>query len=165
MKVTSQTKYKEIEQLELFFSNDTIKELKKAAEQQFGTMYDLTFAEFHACANGDFEGKIGDTSNATVLQVYWAKRFAEFVEEFAGILKNLTPKPTAEEEQASAAMLRTDWAEGILVFTRSYFGLRSFREAEQVTIGEILIAKKAAYNEAVYRRRLQKIQMKKYTQK
>lgn len=37
-------------------------------------------------------------------------------------------------------------AEGLLVFARRYFGCRSFSEAERLTLGEWLMAKKDDYN-------------------
>lgn len=164
MRITETTKYKDVEQVAQFFDEGTNKELKEAAEKKYGAMYDLPFVEFYACANGDFE-RLGDTSEPTVLQVYWLKRFEEFIEEFVGAINNLTVRPTPEEEQASEGIPKSNWAESILIFTRGYFGLHNFKEAERITIGEILIAKKAAYIEAMYRRRLQRIQMQKYNRK
>lgn len=156
MRITENTKYSEILSIEKFFSAKTIKELKSAAEKQFGSMYDLEFATFYNCMNGDFS-HLGELNDPTVLQVYWAKRFDDFSEEFAKTLSTLQIQPREDEKMASAGLLRMEWGESMLVFLRRYFGLKSFREAEKITIGELLIAKRATYNEELFQRRLSNI--------
>lgn len=164
MRVTERTQYATVREYEKYFAPEFVKALQDAAEQQFGSMYDLTFAEFYALANGDFS-RLGDMSNPTVLQVYWTKRFAAFVDEFANTMKKLQIKPTADEEQAGAALLPVSWAEGLLVFLQKYFGLQSYKQAEQITLGELLIAKRAQYNEDLFKRRLQSLQLKRMQKK
>lgn len=164
MRITRDTKYSEIVTLEKCFSAETADALKRAAESVYGEMYDLTFERFYNCTQGDFS-HLGDISDPTALQVYWAKRFSDFATEFAGTLKHLTIEQTGDEKQAAQGLLRVDWSEGLLVFIQQYFGLKSFREAEQITIGEILIAKRAQYNQDKYRRSLAAIQMSKLKQK
>lgn len=165
MRVTESTKYKTLEPYEKYLTQKAVQELKRAAENKYGAMYDLTFAQFHACANGDFSEILGDIQQPTVLQVYWAKRFEEFVEEFAKQLKKMTLNQTADEIQASRGMLQVNWDEGLLVFLQSFFGLRSFKEAEQITIGEIIIAKRAQYNQELFRRHMAAIQTAKIKRK
>lgn len=159
MRVTERTQYATVREYEKYFAPEFVKALQDAAEQQFGAMYDLTFAEFHALTNGDFS-RLGDMSNPTVLQVYWTKRFAAFVDEFANALKKLQVKPTTDEEQAGADLPPVSWAEGLLVFLQKFFGLQSYKQAEQITLGELLIAKRAQYNEDLFKRRLQALQLK-----
>lgn len=165
MLITAQTKYKEIEEAEKYFTPQSVEDLKRAAEDAYASMYDLTFAYFHACANGDFSDVLGDMTDPTVLQVYWCKRFADFVKEFAGILQKMQIQQTPEEKTAAKGLLKTDWAESMLVFLQDFFGLRSFKEAEKITVGEILIAKRARFNEETYRRNLARIQTQKITKK
>lgn len=165
MLITETTKYSEFQPLEKYLKADGFAQIKRAAEEQYGNMYDLTFAEFHACANGDFGGILGDLSNPTVLQVYWIKRLEEFTEEFANTLKRLEIKQTADEQRAAQGLLKTDWAEGILIFLQSFFSLKSFKEAEKITMGEIIIAKRSQYNGEVFRRNMTKIQMQKARRK
>lgn len=165
MLITSQTKYSEIADADKYITAQSAEELKRAAEANYVGMYDLTFADFHACANGDFSDVLGDMTDPTVLQVFWCKRFSEFVQEFAEALKQTQTQQTAEEKQATKGLLKTDWAEGLLVFLQDYFGLRSFKEAEAITTGEILIAKRARFNEDMYRRNLARIQTQKITKK
>lgn len=165
MRITDRTKYANIAVAEKYFTPATVAKLKHAAEEKFGSMYDLSFSQFYACANGDFSCVLGELENPTVFQVYWGKRFNEFVEEFVGALKKLEIKPTAEEVEASAVLLKTDWGEGMLVFLQSFFGLHSFKDAESITIGEILIAKRAQYNREKYQRELNKRQLQKFKSK
>ena len=165
MLITAKTKYREIAEAEKYFTPQSVEDLKRAAENTYTSMYDLTFAGFHACANGDFSGVLGDMTDPTVLQVYWCKRFADFVKTFADMMQKMQLPQTPEEKRAENGLLQTDWAESVLVFLKDYFGLRSFREAEAITVGEILIAKRARFNEDTYRRNLARIQTQKITKK
>ena len=165
MLITAQTKYTEVAEAEKYFTPQSVEELKRAAEDTYTSMYDLTFAEFHACANGDFSDVLGDMTDPTVLQVYWCKRFADFVKDFADALQKMQIQQTPDEKRAAKGLLKTDWAESMIVFLQDFFGLRSFKEAEKITIGELLIAKRARFNEETYRRNLARIQTQKITKK
>lgn len=165
MQVTDDTIYREFEAVERFVTDSSAKLLTDKAEEKFGQMYDLEFRQFWACSTGNFSEVLGDMSEPTVLQVYWAKRFGKFVEEFTDTLKRLTIAQTQEERQASSGLLQVNWDEAILVFVREYFNLHSFREAERITMGEILIAKRAAYNRDKFHRRLSDIQTAKLHRK
>lgn len=160
MRITEKTKYTTFAPVEKYIQTDAIKEIKTAAERALGGMYDLTFATFCDCLSGDFS-HLGNMDDPTVLQVYWCKRFEEFATEFSEALKKLAIPQTADERQASEGLLQVTFAEATLCFLHQWFGLHSYREAEQITLGEILIAKRAAYNDALYRRKLANIQLKK----
>lgn len=165
MWITDKTKYALLEPVEKYIMPEAVAKIKKAAENKYGNMYDLTFERFYNCANGDFSHLGINPSRPTVLQVYWCKRFADFTQEFIQLLQTLTPKPNPDETRAAQGLLKTDWAEGLLVFMQQWFGLKSYKEAEQITIGELIIAKRAQYNQDKYRRQLAKIQTEKYKRK
>jgi hypothetical protein len=165
MLITKATKYKDFQGIEKYVSEKSIQALYAGAEKQFGGMYDLEFGSFWECSNGNFEGVLGDMQEPTVLQVYWMKRFEKFVEEFAEQLKGLTITPNADEQRASAGMLKVGWAEAMLIFLKDYFGLHNFKDAERITIGEILIAKRAAYNRDTFQRNLAAINKQKMRRK
>lgn len=159
MRVTPKTLYSDFEPIEKYLKDGAKAVLMAAAEKQYGAMYDLPFGTFFDCANGDFS-HLGKLTNPTVLQVYWCKRFEEFTKEFAKVLKRLQVPQTPEEKQAVDAMMDITWGEAILVFAQKWFGLKSYKAAEKITVGEILIAKRAAYNQEMFARKLQKIQMR-----
>lgn len=165
MRITEKTKYSLFEPVEKYVTPEAVSALKQAAERKYGAMYDLTFEQFYTCTQGDFSEILGDISRPTVLQVYWCKRFADFVDEFAKTLQAVTMKPNADEMRAAQGLMKTDWAEGLLVFMQQWFGLKSYKEAEKITIGELIIAKRAQYNQDKYRRQLAKIQTEKYKRK
>lgn len=165
MLITEKTKYEEFQAVERYVSKSSVQRIYEAAEQKFGNMYNLEFGSFWECANGNYSEVLGDISEPTVLQVYWKKRFEKFIEEFAAQLKSMILPQTSEEIQASEGLLKIGWDEGMLVFVREFFGLHSFKEAERITIGEILIAKRAAYNRDKFQRKLSKIQTEKLRKK
>lgn len=165
MQVTDLTLYADFELQERFVTEASKKALMEEAQKRFGNMYDLSFAQFRACAGGDFGEMLGNLTNPTVFQVYWMKRFSEFVDEFVNILKTMTLPQKPEEQQAAQGLLKTQWDESMLVFIREYFGLHSFYEAEKITIGEIVIAKRDTYNREKFQRRLMEIQLTKAKRK
>lgn len=166
MRVTEKTKYSTFLRIEPYLTEKSVEELKKAAEKAYGSMYDLTFAQFYNCVNGDFSHVVNkNEKEPTVLQVYWVKRFADFAPEFAKTLQAVTLPQTSDEKRASANLLKVEWGEALLVFMQSYFHLHSFKEAEQITIGELLIAKRAQYNQDKYMLEMNKIQKQKLGKK
>lgn len=164
MRITDRTLYANIKPVEKYFRENMESEIMRAAEGKFGGMYDLEFATFWACAGGDFSN-LGDMRNPTVLQVYWVKRFNKFVEEITQALKGLTLNPTADESKAGQGLLQVTWGESILIFLQQFFGLKSYKEAEKITIGELLIAKRAQYNKDLFQRKLANIQLDKLRKK
>lgn len=164
MRINSKTKYWRLQPVEKFLTPESVQELKSAAEKEFGSMYDLTFADFWNCCNDDFS-ILGDMSNPTVLQVYWAKRFVDFLDEFGKTMKKLEMQPTEDERAAANGLIKLTWGECVLVFLRDYFGLKSFKEAEKITIGELIIAKRAQYNQDKFRRNFARIQSAKIQRK
>lgn len=127
--------------------------------------YTLTLSEFFACCEGDFGCVVKDTKNPTTGEVLWLEMFQSFVDDFSKILERLVIQQTPEQKQASANCLPVEWQEGMLVFVRAYFGLKSFGDAENVTIGDYLLAKKDDYNTNVFQRNMAKIQTQKIHKK
>ena len=143
-------------------------ESRKALMEQAAKIrdpYTLTLAEFFACADGDFECVIKDVDNPTTGEALWLEMFRDFIADFGKILERLVIPQTPEQKQASANCLPVEWQEGMLVFVRAYFGLKSFGEAENVTIGDYLLAKKDEYNTAIFQRNMAKIQTQKMHKK
>lgn len=160
MRITEKTKYFEIDAIVKLLSDEEKAKIKTAAEEKFGKMYDLEFSQFWDCAHGRFE-HLGDLKDPTVLQVFWIMRFQDFVKEFTEALNKLSLKLTSDEQAASQGLLKVSFFEGVLVFTQQWFGLKSYKEAEKITLGEILIAKRAQYNRDLFHRKLTNIQINK----
>lgn len=145
MNITAKTRYKDFAIYEPFVNDEQDKRLKEKAEEKFVNCYNLTLDEFWGVVNGNYE-LLGDTTNPTVLQVYWIKRFDEFVGELEQLHKRLVIKPTPEQERASVGCIKFRPMEAMLLFCRTYFGLRNFVEAGKITIGEYVLAAKDDYN-------------------
>lgn len=156
MKLDLNTEY--LAEVDKYLSADDKNTIKDAVRRVFGGFESITIGQWANCIDGKFEAVIGEI-RGTWLQVYWLQGFKDFATSFPDMLKNLSPKMDADEEQAASGLLQTSLVESVLVFARSYFGLKSFREAEDITLGEVLIAKKATYNETMYRKKLAKIQI------
>lgn len=164
MRIDKNTKYREFEPIEKYVPNSQKKEITNAAESVYGCMYDLEFGEFWNVVNGDLS-RLGSLEDPTVFQVYWLKRFEDFTKEFAETLNKLSVKQTTDEKRAAEGCLKVSWGESILVFLQKFFGLKSFKEAEKITLGELLIAKRSQYNDDLFARRMSQIQMQKINRK
>lgn len=164
MRIDKTTKYREFEPIEKYVPDSQKKAITNAAESLYGCMYDLEFGEFWNVANGDLS-RLGGLDDPTVFQMYWLKRFDEFTKEFAETLNKLSTKQNADEKRAAEGCLKISWGESVLVFLQKFFGLKSFKEAEKITIGELLIAKRAQYNDDLFARRISQIQMQKLNRK
>lgn len=164
MLITEKTKYREFYAFEKYLKEHEAEKIKAAAEKALGSMYDLTFGQFYSCVQEDFS-HLGSLSDPTVYQIYWIKRFGDFVKTFTDTLKKMQVPQTEDERNASQGLLKVEWSEGILCFCQQWFGLKNYREAEQITMGEILIAKRAQYNRDLFNRNMARIQKIKSNQK
>ena len=181
MKVTETTGYAEFLGVEKYLKDGAEKALQKAAERAFGGFEHITLEQFLQCVDGDFSGVLNRpkkrgfwsrlfrrraaiqdwTMRPTVLQIYWVKGFSEWAKGFAETLQQLQVPQTADEQRAQDGLPKMTFAESMLVFVRSYFGLTSFEAAGKITMGEILIAKHDSYCAAMYQKKMHAIQIKK----
>lgn len=147
-----------------FLTDESRQKLLAKAEER-KPMYEMTLAEFFACCAGDFSCVIADEKHPTTGELLWIERFKVFLEEIAKVLNALVMPLTPEQKKAAEACLPVEWQEGMLVFVRKYFGLRSFAEAERVTIADYLLAKKDEYNTAIFERTYREIEKQKMRRK
>lgn len=159
MKVDENTLYSEFEVFEKCLTQESLQELKRAAEEKYGSMYNLTIDQFFGISNGDFS-VLGDMTNPTVLQVYWQKRFEDFCVEFGHMCERLSIKDPSREYLHNGCV-DISGLEGILIFTREYFGLPSFIAAGRRTMGEYITARKDKYNAARVQRNFEEEQKRK----
>lgn len=159
IKVDKNTKYADFQFYDDYILNSSREELTAASIEEMGDYYDIKIGDFIQLMHlteADIEQRFD-----TVFAVYWLRGFKDFLEDFVKTVNNLTVKQTAKEAAASDVCYDVDFDEGMLVFTRSYFGLHSFKEAEEITIGEFIMAKKDAYNSTMFERKLSDITMSK----
>lgn len=142
---------------------DTSKEsIRTAAIAVYGDYEGVTIGRVMEIAeSGDLSCVFGSHFRNTWGQVVWMMGLRDFIQELPETLLALTPKMDADEKQASEGLMDSTLAESLLVFARNYFGLHSFTDAERITIGEVLIAKKATYNEQMFQKKLSKIRLEK----
>lgn len=171
MQIRLHSKYVEFAAFEQYATQESLQEIKAAAEREYGNCYGLTIDEFWGICNGDLsiigidpvqvkDGKF-DWAKLTIAQVYWKKRFDDFVQEIAGACKRMTIKPTPEEEQAQNGCVTIEPMEAMLIFVRNYFGLPSFADAGKRTMGEYITARKDDYNQKRVKRNWEEIQRRK----
>lgn len=154
MKITKDTLFAEVAEIVVYMTDESKERLKKAAERDFGGFYGLTLAQFNAACKNEFAEILPRfrTADFTVFDYGVILAFADFANGYVDMLAKYVIPQTSQEKQASAACAKVGWLEGLLIFSREYFGLKSFAEAEQATLGDLLIAKRDTYNKGMYQR-------------
>lgn len=136
-------------------------ELVEKAVEMVVPFWELEIGQLFKFAESDFSDIVPDDCEMSVAQYIWLQEFPKWLKSFVDICNKLTIQQTAEQKQASASCIATDWQESMLLFARAYFGLHSFAEAERVKVSEYLMAKKDDYNTKVFERNLTNIQRQK----
>lgn len=168
VKLSSRTKYSEA--LEALLPEAQLEELKNTAVKYFigYRPYEMPLRIFLDILEDNFKNEklVKDCADGlTLFAKLYLDKIGDFVKEFCEKYEALTNKLTAEERKAGEACIETSFRENIIVFTRSYFGLPSFVKAYEITLGEILIAKKDKYNEVAFRQAYNKIELEKLKSK
>lgn len=154
MKVTRDTDYKDYEPYEPYVSDDDRQHIKDAAVADMlgdNGFYAMKVGTLLDGMAGVFDGLWKD-GGRTVFDVYRCAAFVDWLKEFVGAVEMFSVKPTAAEKAASAGCVPMTFPESVMVFCRSYFGLRSFDEAMELTVGDYLLAKKDDYNKTTVER-------------
>lgn len=148
MRVTEETRYADFAEFEKIARDEDLQAVEKAAVKEYGKFYALTIGEFNRMASQPMDIE----NEPSVLRVYWLRYIERSIKAFATALENLTLPPTAEDMDVIDQLPKMSMAEAMLIFARSYFALHSFSEAERITLGEYLMAKKDEYRNALAER-------------
>lgn len=166
MQITEKTLFKE--EIYSLIKQADKERIKETAINEIlgGPFWDIELGVFMQFLNGDYsvtkiEENIKNAGGLTIFAHVFFSALADFIVEFSEKYKNLTPAPKKEEVSANRDCLSVTFSENLLFFTRSYFGLHSFRACESIKVSEIIIAKKEAYNTIVFQRRFSEIEMEK----
>ena len=82
--------------------------------------------------------------------------FTAFVAELQTIFEKLTLKPSFDEQRNMQGVLPMTFSESIIVFVQDFFGLKSYSDAEKITLADVVLAKKVHYNRSIYQRNAMK---------
>lgn len=87
----------------------------------------------------------------------------KFLEDFANMMKNFEVPMTNEEKEASASLPEFSPIESMLSFCLEKFGQHPTKGGynEEITLQEFRIARKRAYSDALFQRKLSEIQIRK----
>lgn len=151
--INETTLYVEFIKVESLIDEETKQNIIKSSQKIYGEYYDMTLDRLLSLLEPDCEEyeRLNDPL-ITVFEVYWFLGFKEFFDSFLKLLQNFSIKESPDELAASRNCYPVEFSESVLIFTRSYFNSPSFKEAAKITIGEFLMAKKDAYNKAVFER-------------
>ena len=163
MKITPETPYAEFAVYEDYVSKEDMAKIDRAAMDLYGNFEDMTIEKFAELTQLTPEKAMKEYD--TVFKVRWLLQFKDFVEQFSKTVSNFSLKPTPMEASASSVCYEVTMLESMLVFSRDYFGLKSFSEAAKTTLGDYLIARKADYNSKSFERKFGELQMQKIKQK
>lgn len=134
------------------------------------SLWEMKLGLFLSFLSGDFsktnvQSDCEKYGGLTFFAKMFIERIGDFVTEFGKSYGDLSPKQSPAEKQASEVCLPVTFAESLLFYTRSFFGLKSFSECENITMAEILLARKETYNDVMFKKRFSEIEMQKIKSK
>lgn len=146
MKIDAHTQWSEVEAVAPYLSAATLEAAKKAAVRRFAGVSDL------------FDLKVGQFVNLTQNGEEWLENapdgsalfhwFCEAVEDWLAELERaLAPLKGKEDRRLEAGCVKMDSGEAVLQFVRAFFNC-TYEEAEAMTMGDYLLARRWAFNEA-----------------
>lgn len=150
MELNRQTKWVEVLPVWNVASNkDKVKE--DAVKVMFGNagFYALTINDWIALTEQEDLTLFEKYGKDIALGFICVEAFKDFVKDFVKTLERLTPPARAVDNARKNATLPCGVGEGFLLFARDYFGLHSFDEAGNVTLADLILAKKDTYNKVM----------------
>lgn len=164
MKIDAKTKWQEVEPIYAILKDADIEALKDTALRLHGVngdFYTLTIEQFLTISGGDLKA-FNLRGDGTAYERIFIDELQAFLRDYINRLTSYSVPQTSDEQIAGKVCMEVTTGEGLLIFARSYFGLKSFEEAGKLTLAELLIAKKDNYNNIVYQRELQRLQTRKF---
>lgn len=159
MKIDNSTLWQTFCLIEPHIKADDLQQVKDNAPAAVigkGGYYALTIAQWHAITAGRIEDvfgeKIKDPLQLTAYEYYTITGLKAFAENYVKQLERFSVKSDTNEQAAQAVCFKVTMTEGLLIFAREYFGLHSFAEAEQITLADLLLAKKDTYNKTMFQK-------------
>lgn len=160
MQIDLQAKYSKYAELIPVLTTDSREALRSSVCAIYGEYWDMPLKDYFAAIDGDFS-RIGLKGEPTVAQRLWLDGLREFGQEFEKACKQVTiPDMMARkyEKQARQACIKVGVKESMLVFVQQYFFLHNFREAENITLAEYIMARRAEFNKIVMQRKMEQLQ-------
>lgn len=154
LKIDRHTTLQEFAPYESYVSESEMARLKDAAvADKFGEagFYAMTIGDLTSVVAGDLR-PLYDSGGRTVFDAARVKAFETFIDEFVKVLNGLTIPPTVEGIKAQMGTKQHTFSEGLYVFCRDYFGLKSFAEADGLKVSEYVLARKDDFNRCMVER-------------
>lgn len=168
MQITDKTLYKDFFILEDVLTEESEKSLLQASQAKYKDYYDLTIGELFAIMAGDvslIDVNKDKPEEITALQAFWLKHFKNWLDTFIKTIETYALPMTAEARQASLSCLKPSFNESVILFMREYFGLHSFDEVYKLKVTDYILAKRDAYNKAMFEMAITKITTSKMSKK
>ena len=130
--------------------------LADAARAHFGVSdwYAITIDTFCDLTAGDWSAFGFVTVDMTLYEWALLRDFRDFAAGFCDVLGRLVVPATLAEKTASAGLPELTAFEFMAGFARRFFGLKSFLDGGEVTLGEYLLARKEDYRRQMAERRM-----------
>lgn len=151
-KIDGKTRYDEnFQALEEYFTESQKDAITKAAlKDKYGSpdFMGMTIEDFFKCIAGNFAPLVSKRGNL-VFDAYRVKYFVIWLEDFFAVIERVTLPTTAKQKALSNGCVDIEFETSVYTFLRNYFGLKSFKEVDSLTIADYIIAKTDAYNKQV----------------
>lgn len=162
MRIDSNTLWEEIKDTYDFWSEESKEKVIAECCKMHGVedFYLLTISQLVQITNGNVSFLMIE-DNGTAYEYIFVLELKNFVENYINILTSYQLPQSQDEKNSSKKCVELSFCESLLIFVKNYFNLHSFEQAEQIRLCDLLIAKKDAYNTAVFEKEMIKIQTRK----
>lgn len=134
-----------------YISDEDMEKAKMAAvADRFGEagFNAMTVGQLTTVLSGD-PRPLYRSGGRTLFDTLVVEAFGGFIDRLAETLKRLTLPATPEGIRLSSGVMPSEFTESVYLFCRSYFGLKSFEEADALKVSEYLLARKDDYNRQI----------------
>ena len=160
IKVNEATRYSDVAS---FISLLDLAPVTEAALAHFkvATWWELSIEKFCSLCAGEWSAIGVLTVDLTLFEWAVIEDFKKFAGDFTALLEKIQVPASIDEKNATSGLPKQTLFENMAIFVRRYFGLKSFREAGDVTLDEYLIARTDDYRTRMAEKRLIEAQRKK----
>jgi hypothetical protein len=171
MLITKKTKLSECS---IFLTEEILNVISEKVPDEYLSRYDSilkgSIGDFIRLMTGDqdfFKQYFFNENKDVTVYEYAAKlkHLKQEIDKIINYLNSLSVKQAPEEIQAAKGVAFPKFAESMLVYSQQKFFLRSFKEAEEISLSEFILHKKTDLANQNYERNLRMINDRKQKQK
>lgn len=149
LQVDRHTTLEEFARWEPLITDDNRERIKDAAVTDMfgdGGFLNMRIGDLTTVIAGD-PRPLYQSGGRTVYDARRVEAFSDFIDRLIKTLQGYVLPPTGDSAKLSAGLIPSTFVESVYLFTRRYFGLPSFEDADRIRVSEFLLARRDDYND------------------